>query len=145
MIEARSAKTMTMGEGGLAIAMALLAFVCIFAAAKAQDAPFAFHAYLGAAAAVAAVFAIFNRYFARPVDIPQEIDGRPNYQLGPVKFACVASVFWGLAGAQLRPAMDQLRSAAPAPHLGGDFRLRRQRADRDLVLRGAEDLPHPHR
>ena len=98
MIETRSAKTMTMGEGGLAIAMALLAFVCIFAAAKAQDAPFAFHAYLGAAAAVAAVFAIFNRYFARPVDIPQEIDGRPNYQLGPVKFACVASVFWGLAG-----------------------------------------------
>src|SRR5215472_6947619 len=56
MIEARSAKTMTMGEGGLALAMALAAFMCIFAAAKAQDAPFAFHAYLGAAAAVASVF-----------------------------------------------------------------------------------------
>src|SRR5215471_14584282 len=98
MSAARSAKTMTMGEGGLAIAMALAAFVCIFAVAKAQDAPFAFHAYLGAAAAVAAVFAIFNRYFARPVETPQEIDGRPNYQLGPIKFAAAASVLWGLAG-----------------------------------------------
>src|SRR5262249_21273055 len=98
MSEARAAKTMTMGEGGLAIAMALAAFVCIFAAAKAQDAPFAFHAYLGAAAAVAAVFAILNRYFARPAEIAQEIDGRPNYQLGPIKFASIASVFWGLAG-----------------------------------------------
>jgi cytochrome c oxidase cbb3-type subunit I len=98
MSAARSAKTMTMGEGGLAIAMGIAAFVCIFAAAKAQDAPFAFHAYLGAAAAVACVFAIINRYFARPADIPQEIDGRPNYQLGPIKFASVMSVFWGLAG-----------------------------------------------
>src|SRR5262252_2766859 len=98
MSAARSAKTMTMGEGGLAIAMALAAFVCIFAAAKAQDAPFAFHAYLGAAAAVAAVFAILERYFARPTEIPQEIDGRPNYQLGPIKLACVMTVFWGLAG-----------------------------------------------
>jgi cytochrome c oxidase cbb3-type subunit 1 len=87
MIEARSAKTMTLGEGGLATAMAIAAFVCIFAAAKAQDAPFALHAYLGAAAAVAAVFAILNRYFARPAELPQEIDGRPNYQPGPVKFA----------------------------------------------------------
>jgi cytochrome c oxidase cbb3-type subunit I len=98
MSAARSAKIMTIGEGGLAIAMAVAAFVCIFAAAKAQDAPFAFHAYLGAAAAVAAVFAIFDRYFARPAEIPQEIDSRPNYQLGPIKFCVVASVFWGIAG-----------------------------------------------
>jgi cytochrome c oxidase cbb3-type subunit 1 len=89
---------MTMGEGGLAIAMTLAAFVCIFAAAKAQDAPFAFHAYLGAAAAAAAVFAILERYFARHAEIPQEIDGRANYQLGPIKLASVMAVFWGLAG-----------------------------------------------
>ena len=89
MSEARSAKTMTMGEGGLAIAMGIAAFACIFAAAKAEDAPFAFHAYLGTAAAIAAVFAIFNRYFARPADTPQEIHGRPNYQLGPIKLASV--------------------------------------------------------
>ena len=98
MSAARSAKTMTMGEGGLAIAMTLAAFVCIFAAAKAQDAPFAFHAYLGAAAAAAAVFAILERYFARHAEIPQEIDGRANYQLGPIKLASVMAVFWGLAG-----------------------------------------------
>jgi cation transport ATPase len=89
MGEARLAKTMTIGEGGLALAMVLAAFVCIFAAAKARDAPFAFHAYLGAAAAVAAVFAIFDRYFARPAEIPQEIDSRPNYQLGPINVFAV--------------------------------------------------------
>ena len=98
MAQAQAAKTMTLGEGGLALAMGVGAFVCIVAASQAQDAPFAFHAYLGAAAAVAAVFAIFNRYFARAADIPQEIGGRPNYQLGPVKLASVLAMFWGIAG-----------------------------------------------
>ena len=78
MAQAQAAKAMTLGEGGLALAMGIGAFVCIVAASQAQDAPFAFHAYLGAAAAVAAVFAIFNRYFARAADIPQEIGGRPD-------------------------------------------------------------------
>src|SRR5262249_36555065 len=60
---------------------------------------FAFHAYLGAAASIAAVFAILNRYFVRPNEPPpQEIDGKPNYQFGPIKVAALFSVFWGLAG-----------------------------------------------
>ncbi|MFO0345770.1 MAG: cytochrome-c oxidase, cbb3-type subunit I, partial [Labrys sp. (in: a-proteobacteria)] len=29
---------------------------------------------------------------------PQEIDGRPNYDMGPVKFAALAALFWGIAG-----------------------------------------------
>ena len=29
---------------------------------------------------------------------PQEINGRPNYNLGPIKFAAAISVFWGIAG-----------------------------------------------
>jgi P-type Cu2+ transporter len=29
---------------------------------------------------------------------PQEINGRPNYNLGPIKFAAVMAVFWGIAG-----------------------------------------------
>jgi cytochrome c oxidase cbb3-type subunit I len=92
-------KPLTFGEGGLAIVFAVTALLCIVAAAKAQDAPFAFHAYLGAAASVAAVFAIFNRYFSRGHDLPpQEIDGKPNYQLGPIKLATVLAVFWGIAG-----------------------------------------------
>src|SRR6266545_3144258 len=92
-------KSMTLGEGGLAIVFASLAFASIIGAAKALDAPFAFHAYLGAAASVAAVFAILNRYFARPAaPPPQEIAGRPNYHFGPVKFATIMAVFWGIAG-----------------------------------------------
>ena len=51
----------------------------------------------------------------------------------------------GLAGAEFRSAMDQLRPPAAAAHLGRDLRLRRQRADRDLVLCGAENLPGPSR
>ncbi len=47
----------------------------------------------------------------------------------------------GLPGAEPGPALDHLRPAAAAAHLGGDLRLRRQRAARDLVLRGAADLP----
>src|SRR6266699_550404 len=93
-----SPKSLSIGEGGLALVFAATALLCVVGAAKAQDAPFAFHAYLGAAAAVAAVFAILNRYFARPAEIRQEIDGRPNYQLGPIKFASVMAVLWGLAG-----------------------------------------------
>ena len=33
-----------------------------------------------------------------PFNPPQEIDGKPNYNMGPVKFATIASVFWGVAG-----------------------------------------------
>ena len=92
-------KSLTIGEGGLALGFAAAALLCIVAAAKAQDAPFAFHAYLGAAASVAAVFAVFNRYFARGPELPpQEIAGKPNYQLGPIKLATALGVFWGIAG-----------------------------------------------
>ena len=94
-----AAKKLTLGEGGLAISFALLAFASIVGAAKAEDAPFAFHAYLAAAAGVASVFAIVNRYYARAAALPPpEIDGKPNYNMGPVKFATVMAMFWGLAG-----------------------------------------------
>ena len=71
----------------------------MIAAAKAVDAPFAFHASLGAIASLAAVFFILNRYFDRPPSLPaQEINGKPNYSFGPIKFAAAISVFWGIAG-----------------------------------------------
>jgi cytochrome c oxidase cbb3-type subunit 1 len=92
-------KYMTLGEGGLAAAMAVLGFVSLVIAAKAYTPAYAFHAYLAAAASVAAVLAICNRYFERSdVAPPREIDGRPNYNMGPVKFATLAAVFWGIAG-----------------------------------------------
>ena len=99
MTEVAARKIMTTGEGGLALVFAVTAFVCLIAAAKAEDAPFAFHAYLAAAASCAAVLAILNHYYDRPATPPpQEIGGKPNYHLGPVKLAAGLAVFWGVAG-----------------------------------------------
>jgi cytochrome c oxidase cbb3-type subunit 1 len=90
---------MTLGEGGLAAALTVLAFVSIVIAAKAYTPEYAFHAYLFAAASVAAVFAIVNRYFERSAEAPPlEIDGKPNYNMGPIKLATLLAVFWGIAG-----------------------------------------------
>ena len=95
---------MTIGEGGLALIFAVTAFLCLVGAAKAVDAPFAFHASLAAAASAAAVFAILNRYFDRPATLPpQETKGRPNYNLGPVKFSGLTGLLaflWSLKSGQ---------------------------------------------
>ncbi len=92
-------KYMTFGEGGLAAALTALAFLSIVIAAKAYTPEYAFHAYLFAAASVASVFVIVNRYFERSSEPPPlEIDGKPNYNMGPVKVATLLSVFWGIAG-----------------------------------------------
>jgi len=90
---------MTFGEGGSALVFAVTALLCLVGAARAQDATFAFHAYLSAAASVLAVFMIFSSYSRRPSEpIPAEIDGKPNYNFGPIKFATTAAMFWGIAG-----------------------------------------------
>jgi cytochrome c oxidase cbb3-type subunit 1 len=90
---------MTQGEAGLGALAAVSAFVFVFVAAKAVDGAFAFHAMLFAAFSLWACFAIFNRYFNRPAALPpQEINGRPNYNMGPIKFAAVIAMFWGIAG-----------------------------------------------
>src|SRR5258708_13738699 len=99
MNQSQSTKWMTNGEAGLAVFFSVSAFLCLIAAANALDTAFAFHAFLGSAASLAALFAILNRYFDRPSHLPlQEINGRPNYNLGPIKFAASISVFWGIAG-----------------------------------------------
>jgi cytochrome c oxidase cbb3-type subunit I len=92
-------KSMTIGEGSVALAFVALAFSSIIVAANAHTPEYAFHAWLAAGASVATVFAIVSRYYERPADLPPPtIDGRPNYNMGPVKFATVAAVFWGIAG-----------------------------------------------
>jgi len=92
-------KTMTFGEAGSAFAFAILAFLSVIVAAKAYTPEYAFHAYLFAAAGAAAAFKIVDRYFDRPAQRPPlAVNGRPNYNMGPVKFATIASVFWGVAG-----------------------------------------------
>jgi cytochrome c oxidase cbb3-type subunit I len=92
-------RSMSANEVAWAIAAAALAVFSIFVASKATDPGYAFHAYVFAFAGLAAVFAIGKRAAANvPVEAPQEIDGKPNYNMGPVKFATIAAVFWGVAG-----------------------------------------------
>jgi hypothetical protein len=92
-------KSMTIGEALLAPLFLVLAFLCVIASALAHDGAFAFHTALGAIASLGAAFTIINHYYERPAQLPPaEISGRPNYNLGPVKFAAVAAMFWGIAG-----------------------------------------------
>jgi cytochrome c oxidase cbb3-type subunit I len=92
-------KSMTIGEGGAALAFVALALLSVFVAANAHTSAYAFHAYLFAAASVAAAFKIVSQYYDRPAELPPlTIGGKPNYNMGPVKFATVAAVFWGIAG-----------------------------------------------
>ena len=92
-------KYMTFGEGGTAFALGALALLSLIVGAKAYTPEYGFHAYLFAIGSAAAAFAILNRYFDR-LDEPEPlvVDGKPNYNMGPVKFATVAAMFWGIAG-----------------------------------------------
>ena len=77
---------MTFGEGGTAMAFVALAFGTMIIASQAHTPEYAFHATLFFVGSVAAVFAIVNRYYERPAELASlEIDGRPNYNFGPVK------------------------------------------------------------
>jgi cytochrome c oxidase cbb3-type subunit I len=113
-------KRMTFGEGGSALAFAVLAFLSILIAAKAHSAEYAFHAYLFALGGIAAVFAVGKVYLARPAALPaHEIGGKPNYNMTPVKVATVLAMFWGIAGfligliAALELAYPALNSGLP--------------------------------
>ncbi|HEY5793987.1 MAG TPA: cytochrome-c oxidase, cbb3-type subunit I [Bosea sp. (in: a-proteobacteria)] len=89
----------TTGElTGMALAAATFVGLLLIAA-KTDHAGYAFHALVGMAAAFATIFGIANRCF-KPglVPVPQEIDGRPNYNMEPVKFGTIAAMFWGIAG-----------------------------------------------
>ncbi len=94
-----SRKSMTPGEMGLPIIFALLGMLSLLIAAKAYTSAYAFHAYLFFAGSLISIFAILNRYHDRPAELPaQVIDGKPNYNFGPVKFSTIAAIFWGIAG-----------------------------------------------
>ncbi|MFH1557536.1 MAG: cytochrome-c oxidase, cbb3-type subunit I [Pseudomonadota bacterium] len=99
MVQTPITKRMTFGETGLLIVFSLFAFFAVVVAAKAHTSAYAFHAFVFAAASVAAVFAIGNRYMDRDAILPpQTIDGKPNYNMGPVKVGTLLAVFWGIAG-----------------------------------------------
>ena len=156
MAAATARKSMTFGEGGTAIAFTVLAFLCLIVAAKAYTPEYAFHAYLFAAGSVAAVFAILNRYFDRPAGAAAALHRRQaelQYGAGEVRDRRgdvlghrglhrrpLGGARARLSGAQFRSAVDLVRPHPAAAHLGGDLRVRRQRADRDLVLCRAAHL-----
>ena len=92
-------RRVTVGEliGMLIAAACVLPLIII--AALTENSGYAFHAMLGVLASVASIVLIANRCFDGTVAVePQEIDGKPNYNMGPVKFATVASMVWGIAG-----------------------------------------------
>lgn len=92
-------KNMTNGEMLLLVTFFVLALFSIAVMAKAHTTAFSFHAMLFALASIASVFAIGTRYMDRPAELPpQTINGRPNYNMGPVKVATLLAVFWGIAG-----------------------------------------------
>ncbi|MEN3931650.1 cytochrome-c oxidase, cbb3-type subunit I [Microvirga sp. W0021] len=90
---------MSVGEAGSAIVFAAFALLCVVIAAKAWSTAYAFHAFLFAAGAIASVFLIINNYYNREAALPSLMIGdKPNYNMGPVKFATIAAVVWGVAG-----------------------------------------------
>lgn len=92
-------KHMTFGEMSLSAIFVALAIATGYIAVKAYTPAFAFHAALFSLGSIGAVVAIFLRYRARGPQLPpRTIDGRPNYNYGPIKFASIASLFWGVAG-----------------------------------------------
>jgi cytochrome c oxidase cbb3-type subunit I len=91
-------KSMTAGEGGVALLFAIAAVASLIGATKAEGTALACHAHLAAPASVAAVFALLTHYFDRRAALPlQEIGNKPNYHLGPMKLAAGPAVLCGIA------------------------------------------------
>ncbi|MFY8115191.1 MAG: cbb3-type cytochrome c oxidase subunit I, partial [Rhabdaerophilum sp.] len=60
---------------------------------------YAFHMVVMALACGLGFYAIVNWAARGDVRLePLEIDGRPNYNDGPIRFATIAAMFWGIAG-----------------------------------------------
>jgi len=90
---------LSFGEGATIAALIGLAILSLFAAAKAHTPAYAFHAYLFMAASAWGIFKLIDRWFSNEGGVePREIGGKPNYNFGPVKFATIAAMFWGIAG-----------------------------------------------
>ncbi|KZK85356.1 hypothetical protein PsAD13_01892 [Pseudovibrio sp. Ad13] len=95
----RKVRYLSLEEGGYTVLLLVAAIFCLIIAGKTWDQVLAFHTALIALASLAGIFFIFRRYFdGNNSPAPLEINGKPNYNMGPVKFATWASVFWGIAG-----------------------------------------------
>jgi cytochrome c oxidase cbb3-type subunit 1 len=118
MTALRAKPLMSLEETAYSVFLGLLFLYCVLAAGKAVDPVFAFHATIGAIASAAGVFLIVRSFIDRDGRVePAEINGKPNYNLGPVKFASIAAMFWGLAGFTVG-IWIALELAYPALNLG---------------------------
>ena len=98
MSTAATVKSVRPGEAGLAIVLLALAIGAAYVSLNAWTAPYAFHMALFALASVGGLAGLYLRFQSREAVTPRMIDGRPNYNFGPVKFTALIALFWGLAG-----------------------------------------------
>src|SRR5664279_6022906 len=91
-------KNMQIGEMVGIVLSIVGALLAAFIASKAYTGPYAFHMIVFALAGLGSAAFIYKQYTIRPAVTPQEINGKPNYNYGPVKFSSVAAVIWGIAG-----------------------------------------------
>ena len=92
-------KSHTFGEIAAIAGFSGFALFAIFIATHAYTPEYAFHAWLFAGASLTAVVLVGGRYAQRDAMRPAlTINGRPNYNMGPVKFSTIAAVVWGIAG-----------------------------------------------
>ena len=85
-------------DAAVGLVFLILFLVSLAVTGQAADQGYAFHALLFAVASAWVVFKMIDRHFSGAVPEPATIDGRPNYNMEPVKFATLASLFWGIAG-----------------------------------------------
>ncbi len=92
--------SLTYEEIGFTAFLSVLALLCFIFWGKAPEAIVRFHGAIGCIGALAAVIVILRTAAGRdhPEVIPQEINGKPNYNFGVVKFCTIAAMFWGIAG-----------------------------------------------
>ncbi len=92
-------KLMTEGETALSFVLVAFAVFSLIVAFFAHTPAYALHALVFAAASALGTYLIYARFRRRPAEPPPlEIDGKPNYNYGPIKFATIAGLLWGIAG-----------------------------------------------
>ena len=142
-------------DGAALLGAGICAIIGLAWAVAGKDQGIAFHGWMLLAASCMAGIYLLMRFIGKAPS-PEET----GYADGVIRAGVIATVFWGIAGflvgdiiawqlafpgAQSRSALDQLRAPAPAAHLGRDLRLRRQRADRHLLLCRAAHQPRAAR
>ena len=133
--------------------------LAVVAAAYAHDSGFAAQMMILAVVALAGLWISVARADvarARPARILRMPTDPSKYDDDPVRWGVIATVFWGdgrhcsrrcssrcswPSRRSTSSRIHQFRPAAAAAHLGGDLRFRRQRPDRDQLLRRPAHLP----